>query len=345
MSYCQKIYDDAKRENLELLPCPTYEQRANLGIGYDKTYYNKLLELSDKKQVMGCQIVSAHLMRQLTSIFCVNTKLDQRWVKDGKVSDAHISVLVPCTDGKLYVLNVYYDKNIGRYYSTIDELLTYANTEMAYAWNTKCYSSDESHDSVGLYIRVLLNQIINNYEIHFPDMINSLTGTVNKIDQEGDFQLQPYIYSDCLNCDEFKCKPEAEYQDGDSFVGCCLCLISDDDKISKYDMNVWNSAVNIGRVIRKKEHWENFLKLAEVFPKSKVLIACPNAFHPKIGDPVVKLDIKGRKAIKNLGPNGDGKIFQKVLSLKKFLDIESKHDSKLQGLLQTEKYKTVYSKL
>ena len=144
--------------------------------------------------------------------------------------------------------------------------------------------------------------------------------------------------SGCRNREEFNCKPETEFPNGISFLDFCFCLISDDDKIenySKYDMNVWNAAKNIGTLF-KKEHWENFLKLAEAFPQSKILMACPKALYSEPGDPVIKLDIKGREAIKNL--KADGKVFQKVLSLKEFLDINSKYYPELKELLEDKNY-------
>ena len=206
---------------------------------------------------------------------------------------------------------------------------------MAYNLWTKC---DEGNRSVGLYIRVLLNQIINRYKAH-PDIVNSLTKTVDEIDQKGDLLLQPYAVSIKVNHKEFDCKSQDNFDDGTPYVKILFSLISDDDKIgdySKYDMNVWNAANNLS-VLEEKDHWENFLKLAEAFPQSKILIACPNAFVPKPGDPVIKLDIKGREAIKNL--KADGKVFQKVLSLKEFLDIEAKYYPELKELFKSRKFK------
>lgn len=133
VNYCQNIYDEAQKSGIKLLVTPSREQRKELKIIFDKCCYNKLLTLSDNKQVLGCQIISAHLMRQLTSVFSVNARLVHVLVTDGKVSEAHASVLVPCTNGKLYVLNVFKNTNSDKFFSTIDELFTYADQFMAYS--------------------------------------------------------------------------------------------------------------------------------------------------------------------------------------------------------------------
>ena len=336
VNYCQHVHDEAKKLGIELLPCPSSEQREKLGITFGKCCYNKLLTLSDNKQVLGCQIISAHLIKQLTSNFFANALLEHDFALGGKVKEAHASVLVPCTNGKLYVLNVFKYTNSDKFFSTIHELLTYADDQMAYELCTKC---GENRSSVGLYIRVLLNQIINKYKNLFPDIVKPLIKTVDEIDQKGDLLLQPYIVSLKVNHKEFDCRPQDKFSNGTPYVHILFSLISDDDKIgdySKYDMNVWNAANNISVLVEKSD-WENFLKLAEAFPQSKILIACPNVFSPKPGDPVIKLDIKGREAIKNL--KADGKVFQKVLSLKEFLDIESKYYPELKKILKSRKFK------
>ncbi len=339
VNYCQHVHDEAKKLGIELLPCPSLEQREKLGITFGKCCYNKLLTLSDNKQVLGCQIVSAHLIKQLTSNFFANAELGHDLASDGKVQEKHSSVLVPCTNGGLYVLNVFENsEKSGEFLGTIHELLTYADQFMAYELWTKC-DGDGNNSSVGLYIRVLLNQIINKYKNLFPDIVKPLIKTVDEIDQKGDLLLQPYIVSLKVNHKEFDCRPQDKFSNGTPYVHILFSLISDDDKIgdySKYDMNVWNAANNISVLVEKSD-WENFLKLAEAFPQSKILIACPNVFSPKPGDPVIKLDIKGREAIKNL--KADGKVFQKVLSLKEFLDIESKYYPELKKLLKSRKFK------
>lgn len=66
VNYCQHVHDEAKKLGIKLLPRPSLEQREKLGITFGKCCYNKLLTLSDNKQVLGCQIISAHLIKQLT---------------------------------------------------------------------------------------------------------------------------------------------------------------------------------------------------------------------------------------------------------------------------------------
>ena len=94
-------------------------------------------------------------------------------------------------------------------------------------------------------------------------------------------------------------------------------------------MNYWGKGDNT-------EYWENFLKLAEAFPKSKIVFIDDDKLEPKSGDEVIKFGIKGRKSIENLKP--DGKIIKKIISLEEFLNIEGKIDTELNKLLKAKNY-------
>lgn len=334
----QHVFDCAKSKNITLAKNP---EEMGLGKNFrDKKFdYNELLEFFEikegtKKILFGCATVSAHLMKSLTKYYFINAQVQCVLMNSGEVDEPHSIVILPCTDGHFYALEVL--SKGGKFRGCMTELSEYAGKHMAYTFVTDvagCYSV-----SVGFYIRSLLNKIIKNRQnLNYNGIVESLKKKINDIDQKGDFLLQPYINFANANEKEFECKPN-------KLVNCSMCcfyLIGDNDKIgdfSKYDVDMYDILTEQGTfVLSSKKECQIFLKLYELFPNSKILIYCPDSAYPEIGDKAFKLNLKDREAIKDF--KADGKIFQKVLSVKEFLDIESKYNEHLREALKEDKFR------
>ncbi|MBO6126384.1 MAG: hypothetical protein J6P21_00040 [Clostridia bacterium] len=345
IQFCQKIFNQAKGEGIKLLEHPSDEQVKSLKLyENDKFKYNTILTLAENMKVFGCQTVSAHLMRDFTKNFLINTQLKHFVADNGKALELHSSVLVPCTDGQLYVLNVIRDMSYTDYFIPINRfyakpLLQYAEENIAHWAGTMTkVEKDKLFISVGFYARVLINLIINRNLNCNPRLVNSFFNTVNEIEKNGNLFLQPYVLGIVGH-------PERFGKDLESMGNSCfflLYLISDDNCVNdchKFTLDLWNTAKNLDLISWSKmdpKYWENFLKLAEAFPKSKIIFIDIDKLEPKNGDEVIDLGVKGRKSIENLKP--DGKIVKKIISLEEFLNIGGKNDTELGKLLKSGNY-------